>query len=128
MAYDAETLAPLRRRLLERRYALVRSSQLGQRELEGLRNAERLPELEEGAQSATAEYVLTQLNDAQRKEVAQIDAALSRMDAGTYGECMDCGEDIPPERLKAMPYALRDAECESRVEAKELGYRELPTL
>lgn len=128
MAYDPDTLAQLRRQLLERRYALVQSSQRGQRELESIKTAERLPELEEGAQTATAEYVLTQLNDAQRREVAQIDAALSRMDAGTYGECLDCEEDIPLERLKALPYALRDAECASRHEAREIGYRELPTL
>ena len=31
-----------------------------------------------------------------------IDAALSRMDAGTYGACVDCGDDIPIERLEAL--------------------------
>jgi len=128
MAYDRELVERMRRRLLERRHALVRSTQRGSRELEALKSAERLPELEEGAQNATAEYVLTQLNDAQRREVAQIDAALSRMDAGTYGECIDCGENISPERLQAMPYALRDAGCESLAEAREIGSRELPTI
>ena len=128
MGYDREMLEPLRLRLLERRHALVRSTQRGAREIEALKSAERLPELEEGAQTASAEYVLTQLNDGQRREVAQIDAALSRIDAGTYGECIDCGDDIPIERLKAVPFALRDADCESRREAEELGARELPSL
>ncbi|WP_373048300.1 TraR/DksA family transcriptional regulator [Vulgatibacter sp.] len=128
MPYDQKTLDRLRMQLLERRHALVQSTQRGARELEGLKNAERLPELEEGAQNATAEYVLTQLNDGQRREVAQIDAALSRLEAGTYGLCVDCEEEIPVERLKALPYALRDAECASRAEAREMGARELPTL
>ena len=128
MAFDREFLERRRLRLLERRHPLVRSTQRGSRELEALKSAERLPELEEGAQTATAEYVLTQLNDAQRREVAQIDAALSRLDAGTYGECIECGEEISPERLRAMPYALRDAACESRFESRELGSRELPTI
>jgi DnaK suppressor protein len=128
MGYDRETAERQRQRLLERRHTLVESTQRGSRELEAMKSAERLPELEEGAQNATAEYVLTQLNDAQRREVAQIDAALSRIDAGTYGECVDCGQTISIERLRALPYAMRDAECESLVEAKELGGRELPSL
>lgn len=128
MAYDAETLAPLRLQLLERRHALVRSSRRNQRELEGMRNADQLPELEEGAQAASAEYVITQLGDAQRKEVAQIDAALARMEAGTFAECIDCGATISLERLRALPYALRDAGCESQAEAMELAGRELPSL
>ena len=119
MAYDRETLEMLRDRMLTRRALLVRSSQRGERELEGMQSAERLPELEEGAQAAAAEYVLAQLNDAQRREVAQIEAALARIDAGTYGECIDCGATISKERLKAMPFALRDAGCESQVEARE---------
>jgi len=128
MAYDRELLERMRKRLQERRFALVQSTQRGSREIEALKSAERLPELEEGAQTATAEYVLTQLNDGQRREVAQIDAALSRIDAGTYGECIDCGDNIPRERLRALPYALRDADCESRREAEELGTKGLPTM
>lgn len=37
--------------------------------------------------------------------VAEIDAALSRLDAGTYGLCAVCGTEIPAERLAAFPYA-----------------------
>jgi DnaK suppressor protein len=35
-----------------------------------------------------------------------IDQALARVDNGTYGTCVDCGENIPRERLKALPFAL----------------------
>jgi DnaK suppressor protein len=37
--------------------------------------------------------------------VAEIDAALARIDAGTYGLCAACGAQIPEERLDAVPYA-----------------------
>jgi DnaK suppressor protein len=128
MAYDREFLEEMQRKLLSRRSALVRSAQGTQRELEALKAQERMPELEEGAQSASAEYVLTQLSDAARREVAQIDAAISRIDAGTYGECIECGAEIARDRLRAVPYALRDAECTERAEARELGDRELPQM
>lgn len=44
--------------------------------------------------------------------VARIDAALRRLDAGTYGKCVECEEPIAFERLKALPFALRCTSCE----------------
>lgn len=47
----------------------------------------------------------------------EIDSALQRMDEGTYGVCVDCGQPIPIERLEARPYAMRcvaDQEKEDR--------------
>lgn len=38
--------------------------------------------------------------------VAEIDAALARLDEGTYGTCAKCGAVIPEERLEAVPYAI----------------------
>ncbi|MBM3679016.1 MAG: hypothetical protein FJW96_14235 [Actinobacteria bacterium] len=38
--------------------------------------------------------------------VREIDAALARIDDGTYGVCAACGEPIPEERLDAVPYAI----------------------
>lgn len=48
--------------------------------------------------------------------LAQIDAALARMDAGEYGRCERCGREIDPERLEAKPYATMCIECQSAVE------------
>ncbi len=53
------------------------------------------------------ETVLNEVND-----------ALGRMDEGTYGTCVDCGKEIPFERLEARPYAIRciaDQEREDRL-------------
>ncbi len=40
-----------------------------------------------------------------------IDAALARIDAGTYGECVRCGRAIDRDRLEALPYAAKCIEC-----------------
>ncbi|HWI03310.1 MAG TPA: TraR/DksA C4-type zinc finger protein [Acidimicrobiales bacterium] len=48
-----------------------------------------------------------------RAAVDEIDRALAKMDAGTYGICERCGKDIPKARLKALPYASLCVACKS---------------
>lgn len=57
--------------------------------------------------------VLLALNGKIENELLKCYAALERLDAGTYGICTTCGEDISERRLKALPFALRCIECES---------------
>jgi DnaK suppressor protein len=56
------------------------------------------------------------LSNHARKLLEQIDDALRRMDAGTYGVCERCGERIEVERLEALPYARLCLECKRRDE------------
>jgi len=49
-------------------------------------------------------------------EVRQLEAARERISDGTYGVCADCGSDIPVERLRAQPAALRCIACQERHE------------
>lgn len=49
-------------------------------------------------------------------ELRDIDAALRRIDAGRYGVCIDCGNDIPLARLQAQPSAERCIACQQRHE------------
>jgi len=42
----------------------------------------------------------------------QINQALSRLDEGAYGYCLECGEEIPERRLRALPFAIRCKDCE----------------
>lgn len=44
--------------------------------------------------------------------LSQIDAAILRHKAGTYGRCVSCGEEIPLPRLRALPFAQRCARCQ----------------
>ena len=50
--------------------------------------------------------------------LAEIDVALGRIDAGTYGTCVSCGGDIAPGRLEAYPWASLCIDCKRRVEAR----------
>ena len=46
----------------------------------------------------------------------RIDAALSRLEDGSYGECFECGNQIADARLRALPFAVRCRDCEERRE------------
>ena len=48
--------------------------------------------------------------------LAQVDAALERIDEGRYGTCARCGQQIAPDRLEALPYAIYCITCQSLVE------------
>lgn len=106
----------LRSDLLHRRDTILETARRAQSELEALRGAERDPEFEEGAQSEHEQYTLSLLGEVQRRQVAMIDAALARIDAGEYGVCVDCESEIDPKRLQALPFALLCTECATRRE------------
>jgi len=48
-----------------------------------------------------------------RAAIDQIDVAIEKIHAGTYGQCDNCGTTIPKERLKALPYAALCVKCKS---------------
>jgi len=48
--------------------------------------------------------------------LAQVDAAIERMNEGRYGTCARCGQPIAPDRLEALPYAIYCINCQSIVE------------
>lgn len=121
-------LTAVRMQLQQRRRAILETSRLADAELDALRSAERDPEFEEGAQSEHEQYTLARLGETQRREIAQIDAALTRIDAGEYGICRDCEQEIDPRRLAALPYALLCTECASHHERGSVIAQEPPTL
>jgi RNA polymerase-binding protein DksA len=47
------------------------------------------------------------------RELRELEAALERMAEGTYGICTDCGDEIPLERLRVNPGAMRCIRCQS---------------
>jgi DnaK suppressor protein len=121
---DPETLkADLQRR----RRVILETSRRADAEIDALRAAERDPEFEEGAQSEHEQFTLARLSETQRREILQIDAAIARLDAGEYGVCRDCEQEIDPRRLTALPYALLCTECATRRERRPVA-EEPPTL
>lgn len=59
---------------------------------------------------------------ADQARLTSIDDALTRLGAGAYGRCVDCGEAIPLERLAALPHAARCIGCQQRDERLRLRY------
>lgn len=53
-----------------------------------------------------------------KQRLTFIDQALARVDDGTYGRCINCGKPIPEERLRMLPLARYDVECQSKLEKK----------
>ena len=56
------------------------------------------------------------LIEAAQARSAEAEAALARLDAGTYGACIDCGEKIAEERLSFRPEAARCLPCQEKFE------------
>jgi RNA polymerase-binding transcription factor DksA len=65
---------------------------------------------EEAIESEGVE-VLEEIGEVTLEEISQIKRALSRIDAGKYGECIKCGGPISQERLKALPHATNCVKC-----------------
>ena len=59
------------------------------------------------------------LGSRQSQLIEEIDEALGRIEDGTYGQCSRCGKPLDEERLKAMPTAKYDAECQAAIEAAQ---------
>ncbi|MEN9373893.1 MAG: hypothetical protein RIR79_1445 [Pseudomonadota bacterium] len=82
--------------------------------------AQHLEELQDrDAQATTERETEFALEEHELHELAMIDAALARIQAGTYGECTDCGVDIPEARLNVAPEAARCIHCQEKVEKAE---------
>lgn len=69
------------------------------------------PDFEEHAIEAENEEVLERLDESERREIAEIRAALRRVDEGSYGTCEQCGDAIPERRLEVLPYTSFCVDC-----------------
>ena len=77
------------------------------------------PDLADRASSETERSLELRTRDRQRKLIAKIDAALRRIDDGTYGYCEETGEPISLKRLDARPIATLSIEAQERHERRE---------
>ncbi len=60
----------------------------------------------------------------QQALLIEVQRAIERIDNGTYGKCVECGQPIPEKRLEALPWAARDVKCEEKLEQKNLSVTE----
>ncbi|RUP09035.1 RNA polymerase-binding protein DksA [Hyphomicrobium sp.] len=81
-------------------------------------------DLADRATSETDRATELRTRDRQRKLIAKIEAALGRIEDGSYGYCEDTGEPIGLKRLDARPIATLSVEAQERHERREKVYRE----
>ncbi len=84
---------------------------------------ENHPDLADRASSETDRAIELRARDRQRKLIAKIDAALARIEDGSYGYCEETGEPISLKRLEARPIATLALEAQERHERNERVYR-----
>jgi DnaK suppressor protein len=82
------------------------------------------PDLADRASSETDRAIELRARDRQRKLIAKIDAALERIEDGSYGYCEETGEPISLKRLEARPIATLSIEAQERHEKREKVFRD----
>ena len=78
------------------------------------------PDLGDRALSTMSRDLLYQLNSSERDTVRRIDEALERMDKGSFGSCVHCGNPVQEGRLKAVPWARHCIECQELQDRGEI--------
>lgn len=111
-----------RRKLLDWKEDILRESRetLGHLQTE----TENHPDLADRASSETDRALELRTRDRQRKLIAKIEAAIRRIEDGSYGYCEDTGEPIGLARLEARPIATLSLEAQERHERRERVHRD----
>ena len=109
-----------RRRLLGWRDEIVRDTKDTIQDLQD--DDGQAPDIADRATTESERSIVLRARDRQRKLVAKIDAALDRIDEGSYGFCDDTGEPIGIRRLEARPIATLSIEAQERHERREKSF------
>jgi DnaK suppressor protein len=110
----------LKKMLEDRRRELLNAVQGKMRDVRAEGSKER-DVLDQGESSEVdiqedIEFALIQMKS---ETLNKVDAALRRLEEGTYGDCFECGDEIAEARLRALPFAVRCKDCEEARETAE---------
>ncbi len=111
-----------RRKLVDWKEEIIRDSELTLTAMQS--DSDSHPDLVDRASSEGDRAIELRARDRQRKLIAKIDAALSRIDDGSYGYCEETGDPISLARLDARPIATLSIEAQERHERREKIYRD----
>ena len=93
--------------------------------IKGMKEETRnIPDVADRASEETDRALELRTRDRQRKLISKIDAALRRIDEGSYGYCEESGEPISLKRLDARPIATLSVEAQERHERRERDHRD----
>ena len=114
---EKERLDDFRELLTERLSVLLKDAG---KTVTGMTNdKDTFPDPTDRANLETDRNFLLRIRDRERKLIVKIKEALDRIDAGTFGICEECGEDISEERLKARPVTTHCIACKTKAEEEE---------
>jgi RNA polymerase-binding protein DksA len=110
-----------KQRLLEERQRAFEAVQYLKQENQGLIDEEReeIQSDNHPGDMATATFdreLDSTLEENEQRMLDAIDAALRRIEDGTYGICASCGQPIGAERLEALPWTTQDIDCKRKEE------------
>ena len=123
-----ERYAELKRMLEDRQKEILSEVQGRIRDHRSESMSGKLNEVFDAGESSEAdiqediEFALIQMKS---ETLNKIDAALRRLEEGTYGNCFECGDEITEARLRALPFAVRCKDCEEARETAEQRERML---
>ena len=112
---DTARYSDLKRMLEERRREILSEVQgriRDQREADAWGKVHEVLDAGESSEADIQEDLEFALIQMKAETLTKINDALSRLDAGTYGNCSDCGGEVSEPRLRALPFAVRCKECE----------------
>lgn len=112
---EKKKYASLTARLFERKKELVGSAQSGEKR--DLSVDGRAKDTGDEALEISMERLESSMLSSVVDEIRMIDQALERIEAGSYGICIDCGNKISEARLECFPYAARCIICQEKFEA-----------
>ena len=101
----------IRKRLLQKKDELVRDLEKN-REVSDETIDESAQDMADRATSAYTKEFVYSLSESDRKVLLLIDEALSRLDAGTYGTCVNCASPVQEKRIEAVPWARHCLDCQ----------------
>jgi DnaK suppressor protein len=104
------------RRLLEEKKATLSSDLAKTRSAEEETTEEATQDIADKAVSSYTREFLYSLTDGERSTLLQIDDAIGRIDDGTYGMCINCGQTMAERRLTAVPWAPYCVDCQELAE------------
>ena len=111
-----------RRKLIDWKEEIIRDSELTLTAMQS--DSDSHPDLVDRASSEGDRAIELRARDRQRKLIAKIDAALQRIEDGSYGYCEETGDPISLARLDARPIATLSIEAQERHERMERIHRD----
>lgn len=115
MSLNRQKIESFRKELLQRRAVIANA--LKQTNADFINDDVMYADSIDQAAADSDKTLLTQIKARDAQIVAQIDEALRRIDAGGFGECEQCGEDIALARMKVNPATTLCIDCQAELES-----------